>query len=151
MKCAKEILEIKEKAEIQYKQEQARLDEACRVNHEKIIAQTLDFCEKISEDFVRQATNRYSHLEYNVYCVLTEDRIGNQIIQPLRSHGLRYANGEESHVPSSTIAYDKKTLMDTLSKHCYKVELQTHYFKTYGWGERAGSRFIITLDECACC
>lgn len=150
MKCAKEILGIKEKAEIQYQQEQARLDEVCRINHEKIIAQTLDFCEKISEDFVRQATNRYSRLEYNIYCILTEDRIGNQIIQPLESDSVLYANGDHSYVPSST-KYDKKTLIDTLSEHCYKVELQKHYFKTYGWGEREGSRIIITLDECACC
>lgn len=150
MKCAREILEIKEKAEIQYQQEQTRLDEVCRENHKKIVTQTLDFCETISEDFVRQAAKRYSCLEYNIYCVVTEDRVGNQIIQPLEFEGFRYANGDESRVPSSTM-YDKKTLIDILSKYCYKVESQKYYFKTYGLGEQEGSRIIITLDECACC
>lgn len=150
MKCAKEILEIKERAKILYQQEQMRLDEACRENHKKIVAQTLNFCETISEDFVRQAAKRYSRLEYNIYCVVTEDRLGNQIIQPLKFEGFRYANGDESRVPSST-AYDKKTLIDTLSKHCYKVEFQKHYYKTYGCGEQVGSKIIITLDECANC
>ena len=150
MKCAREILEIKEKAKILYQQEQMRLDEACRENHKKIIAQTLDFCETISEDFVRQAAKRYSRLEYNIYCVVTEDRLGNQIIQPLKFEGFRYANGDESRVPSSTM-YDKKTLIDILSKYCYKVEFQKHYYKTYGCGEQVGSKIIITLDECANC
>lgn len=150
MKCAREILEIKEKAEIQYQQEQIRLDEACRENHKKIVAQTLDFCEEISEDFVRQAAKRFSRLKYNINCVLTKDRIGNQLIQPLRFQGFLYADGEESFVPSST-TYDKKTLIDTLSKHCYKVEFQKHYYKTYGCGEQVGSKIIITLDECANC
>ena len=150
MKCAREILEIKERAKILYQQEQMRLDEACRENHKKVIAQTLDFCETISEDFVRQAAKRYSRLEYNIYFVVTEDRLGNQIIQPLKFEGFRYANGDESRVPSSTM-YDKKTLIDILSKYCYKVESQKYYYKTYGCGEQVGSKIIITLDECANC
>lgn len=43
MKCALEIAAMKELAEKNYRIEQGRLDEECRVQHLQIIQDTIDF------------------------------------------------------------------------------------------------------------
>ncbi len=147
MKCALELAMIKNEAEKNYQLEQFVLDEKCREKHLEIIAKTIAYCEEvIGVALEADAVNRkkpYFKLAGMIY----EDRVGNKIFSPLDRGYKSYANGAFSYNVNRDITYDVETLKNYLEKHCYKVEFINHYFKTYGCGERKGSRLEVSIDE----
>lgn len=144
MKCAMEILMIKEEADLIYAIEQAKLDEQCRIKHQSIIAETIKFCEEvISPAFEALAKDR-KKLCYTLSGSISADRLNNQLFRPL-VEGKQYANGDQSYDPSTKIVYDVKTIEEYLVQFCYSVKWSEIGYKSYGCGCRAGKNLVVTI------
>lgn len=144
MKCAMEILMIKEEADVIYAIEQAKLDEQCRIKHQSIIAETIKFCEEvISPAFEELAKNR-KELCYILSGGISLDRLNNQLFRPL-VEGERYADGNPSYNLSTKIVYDVKTIEDYLVQFCYTVKWSKMDYMCYGCGRRVGKNLVVTI------
>ena len=144
MKCAMEILMIKEEADVIYAIEQARLDEQCRIKHQSIIAETIKFCEEvISPAFEKLAKNR-KELCYTLSGDVSLDRLNNQLFSPLVK-GVSYANGDPSYKPDTNIIYDVKTIEEYLAQFCYSVKWSKKGYMRYGWGCQVGKELVVTI------
>jgi hypothetical protein len=143
MKCAMEILMIKEEADVNYAIEQAKLDEQCKIKHKLIIAETIKFCEEvISPAFEELAKNR-KELCYTLSGGISSDRLNNQLFSPL-IEGERYGNRGLSYKPSTKV-YDVKTMEEYLIQFCYSVKWSEMTYMRYGWGYQKGKDLIVTI------
>lgn len=146
MKCAMEIMMMKENAEKIYAAEQARLDEMCRINHVQIIAATITFCEEVIGAEFEKLANSRRDVYHCTRGVIEQDRLGNEIFHPLcKEVGCRYANGEDSYSPNYNIAYDVATLNAYLSQYCYTVNWSTAIYKKYGSGAHYGKKLEVKI------
>ena len=145
MNCALEIMKIKENAETEYQNEQARLDyeRGCEVI--RIMDKTIQFCEnEINSKLVECAKNRCTP-RFTMKGVIYTDRIGTKIFRPLMLDHCRYANGDVSYCIDKTIEYDVEMFTEYLEKYCFKVEWKKIVYKTYGCGSQTGYELIVTV------
>lgn len=145
MKCALEILAMRELAEQNYAAEQARLDEECRIQHMGIIEDTFSYCENvIGPTFEKQALRRETPM-YRLKGVIEKDRIGNKIFYPLTVESKKYANGENSYSPNHRSPLDVVSLHNYLKNYCFTVEFEESTYKQFGRGECNGYTMWVTI------
>lgn len=149
MKCAIEMIMIKNEAEKNYELEQLRLDEECRKAHLETIIKTIAYCEEvIGPSLEKKAMNREIPCFTLAGCI-RKNRVGDKLFSPLTGGSRIYANGDFSYDIKYSETYDVETLKNYLEQYCYKVSFSDYYFKTYGIGRRCGDRLEVTVKpEC---
>lgn len=135
MKCALELITIKEIAKMEYEAEQRELDRIAKEKFENLSENTVRWCDTVLNDiFVKKAEAR-EPLEAVFKMSLTKDRLGNYIFTVIEKDGLIYANGKCSY---SAIGQQisEKILKTYLENLCFKVEFKEDWYKKYGWGDQ---------------
>lgn len=146
MKCALEIMMIKEEAEKAYAFEQARLDEKCKIKHAEIVANTIKFCEETISLHLEELAATRQIPSFYIEGVVKTDRIGNEIFYPLEEEGYTYANGQKSYRYNSEIAYDVKTMTTYVEQFCFSTKWWDTTYKRYGWGECKSREFKVFIE-----
>lgn len=145
MNCALEIMKIKEIAETEYQNEQARLDYERRCELVKITNNTIQFCEnEINSKLVECAKNRYTP-KFTMKGSISTDRIGTKIFSPLILQWTKYADGSPSYIINTLIEYDVEVLTEYLERYCFNVKWQKISYKNYGTGSHTGYELIVTI------
>lgn len=145
MNCALEIMKIKEIAETEYQNEQARLDYERRCELIKITDNTIQFCEnEINSKLVECAKNRCVP-EFTIKGNIFTDRIGTKIFSPLILECTKYANGTPSYIINTSKEYNVEVLTEYLERYCFNVEWKKINYKTYGSGSHTGYELIVTV------
>ncbi len=144
MLCAMELLQVKERAEKEYQEEQARLEMECAVELVKAVERTIRFCEEvIGKELEDKAKERKAIVaEYEV--LNFTDRLNNEMFKLLEVNR-RYSNGEPSKAPAGE-KYSLTALKEYLEAHCLKVEVKKFWFKHYGAGEQRGTKIIVSIE-----
>lgn len=146
MKCALEIMAIKEEAEKAYALEQARLDEECKVKYAEIIAVSFAFCEEVVGAELEECAKNRNNLCYRLKGVVEEDRLGNKLFCPLYEDGRKYANGNKSYTyNSSKTAYSIDALTNYLEQFCYTVKWNDSQYMRYGCGCKGAVELEVTI------
>jgi hypothetical protein len=144
MLCAAELLQVKEKAEKAYQEEQARLDMECAIQLIKKAEKTIEFCkEVIGKDLQEKAETR-KELKVEYWIKIYADRLNNELFRLIKPDGHVYADGMAS-MDSAGDYYSLTALQSYLEGHCYKVKIEPIEYKTYGLGTRHGNKIIITI------
>lgn len=132
MKCAMELIKIKEEAEKEY---EIYLDELCKKAHLEAIEDTIKWCENtIGPKLESNAKNRLK-IEFEMRGQLKKDRLGNSIFYPLE---------EGYHKITAFRYYDVITLTNYLSQFCYKVDF------SHEWYYDATHTLVVTIGEKKC-
>ena len=135
MKCANEIIGLREKANVQYAIEQKQLDDQCRQEYATIVANTIRFCnevvdEKLTERAKGRASLNVSIIISTAYC----DRLKHRLVNYVAPDG-KYANGDTAYRYVRDWGYlDIDVLCDYLKKHCYSTSIVTSKTRIYGLG-----------------
>lgn len=151
MKCALEILAERAIAEEKYQEEQARLDELCRMAYSKIAENSIKFCEtRVNEDLENKARKRYS-LVCDYQGVFEKDRLGNTVFYLLKDDpNFVYANGDPSYVPDRSMGYDPQIIADYLKQFCIESRTFESTFKMFGSGVCRGVTLQVFISNPPC-
>jgi hypothetical protein len=145
MKCALEIVAMKELAETNYRIEQERLDEECRIKHMSIIEDTFNYCEEVIGPKLEKCALDREVPRFTLRGIIKTDRVGNKIFHPLVVESKKYANGDYSYCPSYSKSIDVKSLINYLKNYCFTVKFEEITYKKYGCGECDGYLLTVTI------
>jgi hypothetical protein len=143
MKCANEIIALRERANVEYEMEQRQLDDLCRQEYATIITNTVRFCNEIVDGKLTERAKDREPLKVSI--ILTPincDRLNHRLVRYISPDGT-YANGDTAHCYARGWGYlDIDVLCDYLKKHCYSVSVVTSQTRIYG----LGLKDTLTLD-----
>lgn len=145
MKCALEIVAMKELAETNYRIEQERLDEECRIKHMSIIEDTFNYCEEVIGPKLEKCALNREVPKFILEGVIEKDRVGNKIFYPLVAERQKYANGDRSYCPCYSKSIDVVSLINYLKNYCFTVKFEESTYKRYGWGECHSHLLTVTI------
>ena len=145
MKCALELLAIKQVAIENWEKEEKMRDMEALLVHEEIVTKTIDFCDTVINDaLVEQAEKRCRNILYRIGKIkIKTDRLGNEHFSLVKRGERLYANGDYSYIICDE-EYDYNTLKDYLSAHCLKLNKLESSYCVYGWG--SFDCFDITVE-----
>lgn len=144
MLCAAELLQVKERAEKAYQEEQARLDMECAIQLIKKAEKTIEFCKEVVGKDLQEKAEARKELKVEYWIKIYTDRLNNELFRLIKPDGYVYADGMAS-MDSAGDYYSLTALQDYLEGHCYKVKIEPIEYKTYGLGTRHGKKIIITI------
>lgn len=147
MNCVAEIMFIRARAEIEYKEEQERLDLLAREERKEKIVKTIEYCETtINDFFVAKAQNRVVNPQFEIKCVISKDRNDFEMITPLKVVKSNYADLRTEHRPDYEIGFDFLTLKEYLEQFCYTVKVVKDEYWHYDRGSNRANKIIISLE-----
>lgn len=146
MICALELRAFEEEAKIRIAKEQAEREMKKQQAMEKIIANTIEFCDIIiTEDLIKNAkATGCARVSYRIG--VREDDFRHEVFGLLQK-GVTYANGEQSEYLYHT-PFSLEILKNYLEKYCLKAETKHTYFRTYGIGLQNGLELTISATPC---
>ena len=144
MLCAAELLQVKERAEKAYQEEQARLDMECAVQLIKKVEKTIEFCKEVVGKDLQEKAEARKELKAEYWIKIYTDRLNNELFRLIKPDGSVYADGVASMDVTGDY-YSLTALQDYLEGHCYKVKIEPIEYKTYNLGVRRGNKIIITV------
>ena len=133
MKCALELITIKEVAETKYLMEEELKDAEAREWYKTICNDTINLCDTtINDKLISLATNR-KQIKVSYKVVFSEDRLNNKLFRFVKATDKRYADGRISCCPMGSY-YSFDTLQTYLSEHCINLECLADEYDWYGYG-----------------
>ena len=116
--------------------------------HEKIIANTILFCEENLAIQLEERALRGLDIKVKLQCQKTKDELGNELLFTLKHDGQEYASGEKSLRPAAG-PYDITTIEEYLAQFFFSTSWERNDFRTYGKGYSIGYNLKIetTLIE----
>lgn len=148
MKCALELLTIREVAIENWKREEKIKDMEAMAKQEEIVSKTIEFCDTVINDkLVSLAEARRNYIGYTLGKIkIFEDRLGNTHFHFLEKGFTRYADGRYSEIEGFE-TYDFYTLKDYLFNHCIEVKEEDSVYYVYGSGGHACKRITIEVPK----
>ena len=144
MKCAREILEMRDLAELEYQLEQATLDAKAALDFEEAKKNAIDFCDTAINAALELSANRREDNPTASYRIARcTDRLGHQLCQVISPDGRRYADGKLSYAPGGSFLA-LVTLEDYLADHCFIVTFDDATYPMYGAGSRKCQQMNIS-------
>lgn len=143
MKCANEIIALRERANVEYEMEQKRLDDLCRQEYATIITNTVRFCNEIVDGKLTERAKGREPLKVSIILSTTHcDRLNHKLARYISPDG-KYANGDTAYCYARGWGFlDIDVLCDYLKKHCYSVSVVASETRIYG----LGFQDTLTLD-----
>ena len=145
MKCARELMNTVETAEIRRIKREAQIAansrQAAARYAEEVIAPSLEYVAK-----------HYNHVGTNRLLGFTNIRVdGVWMVAPLKETSEQYAKSchRTSYDVDESRAFLLSHLVEYLEQYCYKVRRETDYYFRYNWGRQTGVRiYVIPKPEC---
>lgn len=134
MKCALEFIAEKALAEEKYQEEQARLDELCRIAYSKLAENSITLCETVINKEIEKCAKERRPLSFTLRGAYSKDRLGNEIFYLLSKDSIRYANGMYSYSKDTSKGYSLQTISEYLSQFCIKTRIYESDYMSYGCG-----------------
>ena len=145
MKCAIELITIKEVAEENHKIEEKRKDLMAFKEFVEIAEKTINLCENdINDALVYRAENRYANIRVEYLIDYDFDRLGNKLFRFVTEDTKKYKDGSSSFSPCWEV-YSFDTLKNYIESHCLEVSTERVVKRRYGYGERNYTRLIIKV------
>lgn len=151
MKCAAELIAIKQVAEAEYQAEEHKKDMEALLAFQQMKENAVNFCETtINSTMIEKAQNR-EPLSMTFKIEVNKDRLGNKYFYPIVRDKYTYANGKPSYYPNSSIAYAFDTLVDYLKEHCFEIECNDYSsYERYCWGSQRCSKINVFVKKPEC-
>lgn len=142
MKCAAELMILKEAAKVDYV-------EKGKIEYQQMVKNAISFAENtINTDLEKSAHNREKTISARYKIYFSKDYFGNLYFQLIEiDNSERYADGTYSEIPKGK-KYAWTELIKYLIDHCLTVDIErNYYFKTFGYGSQNGKYLEISVKE----
>ena len=146
MKCAAELITIKQQAEYEHQMAMRKKDEECRARQAELKAVAINYC----ENYIGRELERLARENQIMYIrldgIVRTDRLGKEYFYPLIETPHCYANGKSSFDPDMNNPLDLGAIVEYLDKFCIKVTSRVQHYDRYGWGTIRGLMLEIRPD-----
>ena len=149
MKCAAELIAIKQIAEAEYQAEEHKKDMEALLAFQQMKENAVRFCETtINSAMTEKAQNR-DPLFMTFKVDINKDRLGNRFFYcVVRDEKHTYANGDPAYRIDTSIKYSLDTLIDYLKDHCFEVDYNNYsFFTLYGCGNQRCSKINVYVKK----
>ena len=126
MKCARELIEMKQEAINTW-------ETAKQENIMALGTAAIEFCEKIGKELEEKAQARQP-LEYFVKLDTTTNKYGHEVARTLVKDSYGYADGTASYHATSDGEFSFEVMQDYFKMHCIETKVSDSCYARYGWG-----------------
>lgn len=146
MKCAFELAMVRKKADILWEKEEAKKDEIARKYYKEATIRSIEFCDTILDTVFTACANHRKKIEYVTQIQFEIDRLGNKLFKFVKPDGTKYADGT---ISCSAVGenYAWKEFIDYLHSHCFKVNVYSSEYYSYGWGKMSCKTIYIEVKQ----
>lgn len=146
MKCALELAMIKKEADILWEKEEAKKDEIAKKYYKAAVVRSIEFCDTTLDAELTACASNRKKIEYVAQIQFEIDRLGNKLFKFVEPDGTKYADGTLSY---SAIGenYAWEEFVDYLHSHCFKVNVYSSEYYSYGWGKMVCKTITIGVEQ----
>ena len=144
MKCAAELLSLKEEYEVRKIIEEKIKKEKQKEKNSILELETVRYCEEVIGKRLETKAKSGQEIATIQVGIIESDCVNRKHFFFLEEEGRRYRDGKKSFVPSK-----KSILMDTLEDYlksfCLKVQYEEYEFYSYGLGKCKATKIVVTI------